>query len=236
MSNDASHGPLEPNPGGLDRPDTARQRHTDHYPQPSSTITHYQHPAIQRIHRLRYRDDREGSSHYYVEGLGFVFQAVQQRAAIEALVVCPRLLAHNRARRLVRRQRQLGVPILQVTPRIMHQLTLVNDPQGIGAVVRQHWEALAHITPGEELCWIALHMVRSAGNLGTILRTSDAVGGAGVILLGNAVDPYDPATVRATMGSLYSQRLVRTTPAAFARWKPRHGCLLVGTAPDAPTD
>jgi RNA methyltransferase, TrmH family len=236
MSNNATHQPLEPNPGGLDRPDTARQRHTTPFPQPSSTITHYQHPAIQRIHRLRHRDDREDSGLYYVEGLRSVFQAVQQHTTIEALVVCPRLLTHNRARRLVRRQRQLGVPILQVTPRVMHQLTLVNDPQGIGTVVRQHWETLARITPGDELCWIALHMVRSAGNLGTILRTSDAVGGAGVILLGNAVDPYDPATVRATMGSLYSQRLVRTTPALFARWKRRHGCLLVGTAPDAPTD
>jgi RNA methyltransferase, TrmH family len=236
MSNEGSHRPLEPSPGGLDRHSTARRRHTVPFPQPSSTITHYQHPSIQRIHRLRYRDDREDSGHYYVEGLRFVFQAVQQHASLEAIVVCPRLLTHNRAQRLVRHQRHLGVPILQVTPRVMHQLTLVNDPQGIGAVVRQHWEALAHISPGDGLCWIALHMVRSAGNLGTILRTSDAVGGAGVILLGNAVDPYDPATVRATMGSLYSQRLVRTTPAAFARWKRRHGCVLVGTAPDAPID
>ena len=236
MNDDAPHRPSEPNPAGLDRPNTPHRRHTNPFAQPTSTITHYQHPAIQRIHRLRHREDREQSGLYYIEGLRFVFQAVQQRASLEALVVCRPLLTHNRARRLVRRQRRLGVPVLHVTPRVMHQLTLANDPQGIGAVVRQRWEPLAHITPGDELCWIALHTVRSAGNLGTILRTSDAVGGAGVILLGDAVDPYDPAAVRATMGALYSQRLVRTTPAAFARWKQRHGCLLVGTAPNAPTD
>jgi RNA methyltransferase, TrmH family len=236
MSDDAPHRPLEPNPASLDRSNTAPRRRTSPFLQPSSTITQYSHSAIQRVHRLRHWDDREQSGLYYVEGLRFVFQAVQQHASLEALVVCPRLLTDNRARRLVRRQRQLGVPILQVIPRVMQQLTLVNDPQGIGAVVQQRWEALAHITPGDELCWIALQMVRSAGNLGTILRTSDAVGGAGVILLGNTVDPYDPATVRGTMGAIYSQRLVRTTPTEFARWKQRYGFLLVGTAPNAPTD
>jgi TrmH family RNA methyltransferase len=92
------------------------------------------------------------------------------------------------------------------------------------------------VTPGEELCWIALQTVRSAGNLGTILRTSDAVGGAGLILLGDAVDPHDPAAVRATMGALHTQRMVRTTVAAMERWKQRHHGVLIGTSPTAPTD
>jgi TrmH family RNA methyltransferase len=95
---------------------------------------------------------------------------------------------------------------------------------------------LTRLTPGDELGWVALHLVRSAGNLGPILRTSDAEGGAGVILLGEEVDPYAPAVVRATMGALYTQRFVRTTLAAFARWRRRHGCLVIGTSPTAPTD
>jgi TrmH family RNA methyltransferase len=136
----------------------------------------------------------------------------------------------------VRHQRRLGVPILDVTPRIMHQLANVEDPQGIGVVVRQRWEPIDGVTTGSELCWIALQKVRSPGNLGTILRTSAAVGGAGIILLGSEVDPYAPAVVRATMGALYAQRLVRTTPAELAQWKQRHGGMLVGTSPTARAD
>ena len=78
--------------------------------------------------------------------------------------------------------------------------------------------------------------MRSPGNLGTVLRTSDAVGGAGLILLGNEADPYDPAEVRATMGALYAQRMVRTTLGEFDRWRRRYHCLLVGASPSASTE
>ena len=81
-----------------------------------------------------------------------------------------------------------------------------------------------------------LDTVRSPGNLGAMLRTSEAVGGAGLMLLGDAVDPYDPATVRASMGSLFSQRIIRTTPMEVARWARRPHCLLVGGSPAATTD
>jgi TrmH family RNA methyltransferase len=161
---------------------------------------------------------------------------VQHRATLDALVVCHRLLTSPAAQRLVRQQRHLGVPILDVSPSVLLELTAVDDPQGIGAVVRQRWERLEQITPGDELCWLGLQTVRSAGNLGTILRTAAAVGSAGLFVLGNQVDPYDPAAVRATMGSLYAQQLVRTTPDALDEWKRRHHCLLVGTSPTAPTD
>jgi TrmH family RNA methyltransferase len=95
---------------------------------------------------------------------------------------------------------------------------------------------LERIAAEEDPCWIMLETVRSPGNLGTILRTSEAVGGSGLILLGNAVDPYDPATVRATMGSLFSQRLVCTTPEEFHSWRGRQRCALIGTMPSASID
>jgi TrmH family RNA methyltransferase len=236
MKSHATRPRLEPT-GGVVRPESP---HGDDsippFPQRAPIITQYQHSVIQRIHHLRRREAREQSGLYYIEGLRLVLQAVQHHSALEALVVCPPLLTHASAQRLVRAQRRLGMPIVRVTAPVMHQLALVDDPQGIGAVVRQRWEPLERITPRNELCWIALHQVRSPGNLGTILRTSAAVGGAGTILLGNAVDPYEPAVVRATMGSLYAQRLVRTVPDALARWKRRHHCQLIGTSPSARTD
>jgi len=83
---------------------------------------------------------------------------------------------------------------------------------------------------------VALDTVQSPGNLGTILRTCDAVSAAGVILVGDAVDPFDQATVRATMGALFTQRFVRASLAEFSAWKASQNCLLVGTSPAAQTD
>jgi TrmH family RNA methyltransferase len=173
---------------------------------------------------------------YYVEGTRFLAQAVRHNAPIQALVICPPLLAHPLAHKLALQQARAGVPILEISPEVMHSIAQVDDPQGIGAVVRQKWLPLERVKLSGKLCWIACDTVHSPGNLGTILRTSEAVGGAGLILLGDAADPYDPASVRATMGAIFSQRFVRATLPQLARWKAQRRWLLVGTSPSAPTD
>ena len=74
--------------------------------------------------------------------------------------------------------------------------------------------------------------VRSLGNLGTLLRTSAAVGAAGFILLGQQIDPYEPVVVRATMGALFKQTLVRTNIERFRHWIQKHRLAVVGASPD----
>ena len=103
-------------------------------------------------------------------------------------------------------------------------------------MVRQQWQPLYRVDPAEGLCWVVVKTVQTPGNLGTIIRTCDAVGAGGLILVGRDSDPYHPAAVRATMGSIFAQRLVRTTLPEFLTWKQRHHCLLVGTSPAATTD
>jgi TrmH family RNA methyltransferase len=192
--------------------------------------------SIKRIRRLHLREERQRTGLFYAEGIRFVAQAVRHNAPIETLVVCPTLLIHVFGRRLAHEQQRRGTPILEVSPEVMHSIALVDDPQGIGAVVRQRWKPLKRIKMAKKLCWIAAEGVEAPGNLGTILRTSDAVGGAGVILLGDSADPYDPATVRSSMGAVFSQRFVRTSFAEFAQWKQERGWFLVGTSPSTQRD
>jgi len=103
-------------------------------------------------------------------------------------------------------------------------------------VLRQQWITLeqVNVQPGE--IWVALDEVADPGNLGTILRTSDAVGGKGVILLDHATDPYDPTAIRASMGALFSQALVKAGLDEFARWKGQRGAALIGTSGAAQRD
>ena len=194
------------------------------------------HPHIKRIRELHTRAGRERTGLYYIEGMRLVAQAEHYHAHIETLVVCPELMANRFAHGLAHKLQKAAVPALHVAPQVMHSIALVDDPQGIGAVVRQKWLPLERVKLNGKLCWLAIDALQSPGNLGTILRTSDAVGGAGLILLGDATDPYDPSTVRATMGALFSHRFVRTTPAELVCWKEPRQWRLVGTSPQAALD
>src|SRR5205814_6706038 len=136
----------------------------------------------------------------------------------------------------VRQLRRARTPFLEVTPEVFHSMAQGDDPQGLAAVVRQEWASLEEARPEDGLCWIAASTIQSPGNLGTVLRTSDAVGGAGLFLLGGAADPYDGAMIRASMGALFSHRFVRTSMSGLLAWKRRHRCLLVGTSPSAEED
>jgi TrmH family RNA methyltransferase len=202
----------------------------------SETISERHNAGIRRIRKLKVREERERAGVFFVEGIRFVAQAVQHHAEIETLLVAPKLLVHPFGQKLARQMRRGGTPCLEVTPEVFYSLSQAEETQGIGAVVRQRWERLERVKPSEGLCWVALDAVQFAGNLGTILRTCDAVGAAGVILIGPTIDPYHPAAVRASMGGMFSQRFVRTSCAEFAAWKQRHGCMLVGTSPAAPID
>jgi TrmH family RNA methyltransferase len=126
--------------------------------------------------------------------------------------------------------------MVEVTADVFHTLAAKEHAQGIGVVARQRWHDLERARPEAGQCWVALDTVHYPGNLGTILRTCDAVACAGVILLGTTTDPYDPAAVRASMGAIFSQRLARASFAEFATWRDRHGLAVVGTSPAAPLD
>ncbi len=199
-------------------------------------ITSFGNSAIKAIRALRQRKERERSELFYVEGLRLVGEAVDLSVGIETCVVAPQLLTSEFGWRTVNRMVQRGITRLEVSADVFRSISLKDGPQGIAAVVRQRWESLEQVIPSDELCWVALAGVQDPGNLGTILRTSDAVGAAGVILLGDATDPYDPGAVRASMGAVFSQRLVRASIEDLSAWKHRHGVMVVGTSGAAPVD
>ncbi len=193
-------------------------------------------PKMKQIRALRQRKEREQRGLFFVEGIRIVAEAVQLGAPIETLVVADEVLASAFARELVAQQVAQGVACLHVSADVFQRLSYKDGPQGLAAVVRQQWHPLAAVQPADELCWVALDAVQDPGNLGTILRTSDAVGSAGIILVGDSTDPYDPAAVRASMGAIFAQRLVRASLAEFAAWKAQHGYTIIGAAGHAATD
>lgn len=196
-------------------------------------ITSTANPAIKAIRALRDRRERERTGLALVEGIRLVGEAIQTGASIHQLVWCPERITSDFAREQVSGAERSGVPILEVSPAAFESLSGKDHPQGLAAVVRQRWHTLDEVVPGDELCWIALSGVQDPGNLGTILRTAGATGAAGVILLGSGADPYDPTALRASMGAVFSQRLVRATLADLARWKTPHSVAIIGASGEA---
>jgi TrmH family RNA methyltransferase len=202
----------------------------------SPIISSRNNPLVKTIRGLSSRKQREQTGLFFVEGMHLVAAAARQGAQIECCVTAPELLISSFGQELADTLAQSSARYVEVTADVFYSLAAKDRAQGIGAIVRQRWQPFADLAPAERQCWVALDTVQYPGNLGTILRTCDAVGGAGVILLGSSTDPYDPVAVRASLGAIFCQRLVRASFTEFAEWKQRHRVALVGTSPTAKLD
>lgn len=191
---------------------------------------------IKHVRNLATRQEREKTQQFFIEGIRIVGEAVQMGADIETLVYAPSLLKSHFALELVREQREHGIFCLEVSPEVFRSISTKDGPQGIGAIVHQKWETLEQVTLQADSFWIALDAAQDPGNIGTILRTADAVGSTGLMLLGNSADPYDSGALRASMGAVFSQRLIKATFDEFAQWKQRYKPSAIGTSDAASID
>jgi RNA methyltransferase, TrmH family len=193
-------------------------------------ITSRNNPKIKQIRALLKRSERERTGQALVEGLRMVTEALRYPQRVRQLIVAPELLRGQHGRPLLQEQRQKGLPCLCVSAEVFQGFSLKDNPQGIAAVVSQQWELLEQVRLSTEDFWVALEAVQNPGNLGTILRTCDATGCRGVFLLDHATDAYDPTALRASMGAIFSQRLVKTSFQALADWKRFYHYPVVGAS------
>jgi RNA methyltransferase, TrmH family len=192
-------------------------------------------PALAHIERLQTdRNVRDACGQFFVEGVRNLLYAVDGGFAVETLLASEKLLTSSAARAAVRRLARAGAPLARASPEQFRSVSRAERASGIGAVLRQRIEPLHRMAPRRGLCWIVLDRVRSPGNLGSLVRTSAAMGGAGFILVGGAIDPFDPAVVRGAMGALFQQIFVRTGPQQLRHWARRHQLQVVGASPDGP--
>lgn len=188
---------------------------------------------IKRIRQLRSRKVREDSGTFYAEGNRIVAQAMLQGYEVQLGVYSPDLITSDLAQQTVTRFKEASIPLLKLSRREFSRLAFKNNPSGVGAVLRSRSASLDVVQPAAKLGWVALAGIGNAGNLGAIMRTCDAVGCTGVMLLDNTTDPYHPDAVRASAGSIFSLKLVRASFAEFSTWCNQHGVTIIGTSGDA---
>jgi len=182
------------------------------------------------------RKARAASGLFVVEGIRHVGEAIAAGAAVEYLCYAPDLLTSEFALRLVAEQEGCGLPCYAVKPEVFASLAEKDHPAGILAVVRMRTERLEDLSPQNFPWGVALDAPQDPGNIGSILRTIDAAGASGLLLLGQAADPYHPSAVRASMGAIFWHPVVTATFEAFTAWAGRHAYHLYGTSAHASQD
>jgi TrmH family RNA methyltransferase len=198
-------------------------------------ITSLQNERVKAIRALEMRKARKETGLFVAEGAALIVTAREHGFVPETLVY--RGADGAVARGLIAWAMQSGAECLEVTEAILGKLASKDNPQTMLAVFRQRWtQAPDARRAGRDDVWVALEDVRDPGNLGTIIRTADAVGAKGVILIGQSCDPYAHECVRATMGSIFAVPLVKMTCEAFLAWRAEWPGDVVGTLLEATED
>jgi RNA methyltransferase, TrmH family len=166
------------------------------------TITSQQNPIVKLVRSLEDKKARREHGQFMVEGLQMLERAAACGWEPEYyLATKPEWIwdAHK--------------PLI-VSDKIMSVLSALNNAHDVLATFKQRWQP----HPGKDGLWLALEDIRDPGNLGTIIRTADAAGAAGIILVGDCCDPYTPECVRATTGSIFAIPLVKMPTPQFVEF------------------
>lgn len=198
-------------------------------------ISSASNPLVKRIRLLADRRHRRREGAFVVQGIQPVWQAVEAGAEIETLVVAPDLLRSAAATRMVAQQQARGVRVARVTADLFARIADRDGPTGLAAIVRSRMSPLDQLTVDRDRVFLALHEIGNPGNLGTIIRTADAVGDTSVVLVGAATDPFDPTAVKASMGAIFHVPVAHTaTVDQLFGWAERHRIAVATTSARAP--
>jgi TrmH family RNA methyltransferase len=199
-------------------------------------ITSRQNPKIKQIRALSRRKERQKTGLFVVEGIRHVGEAVESGADIEYMLHAPDLLESDFAYSLLTKMKLKNVPVYTTTTDIFSDLAGRENPQGILGVVRQMDTSLSTLNE-ENLRWgVVIENPQDPGNLGTILRTLDAAGGDGLIVIGSGTDIQHPKAVRASMGTVFWKPVVYVSMEEFKAWKKVHNYHLYGSSASGSED
>ena len=186
-------------------------------------------PLVKDLKALALKKFRDQQNAFMAEGLKLVIDALDLGWRVKTLVFAKSALGNPAVEKVAARVLAKGGDILEVSEKILTAITRRDNPQTVVGVFEQRLAKLSDIRPAAGDVWVALDRVRDPGNLGTVMRTVDAVGAKGVILVGETTDPFALETVRATMGSIFAVPVARATPEAFLAWRKSFAGLVAGT-------
>jgi TrmH family RNA methyltransferase len=176
---------------------------------------------------------RDSTRTFVIEGIRQFVQAHEAQFEFEKLFISPVLLQQGLAKKLARQLSAQGTRKVILTPEQFRSISTLERASGIIAIVKQRWTPLTAVNLDRGIGWLIVDYIRSPGNLGTILRTAEAVGISGIFFAGDDCDPHDPSVVRASMGGIFHLPMTRTRPKELSIWLAQQNIVTLGLSPHA---
>ncbi|NLE76320.1 MAG: hypothetical protein GX605_06155 [Chloroflexi bacterium] len=198
---------------------------------PESFIRDAEHPIVRLALDLQTREACERTGLAFIQGSRLFVSLTRKQADVEFMVWSPELSARSSFvnEMILRQKREVGTPCYAVSRDVFRGICYdVGRRDYVAAIFRQRWRSLSDVVAAGEGRWVALAGDEDAHAVGTVLRTMDAVGAHGLILLTESIDVHDPCCLEASMGAVFSQKLARCAWDAFFEWKRDSRMVVVG--------
>ena len=193
-------------------------------------VTAFSNATVKRLRSLRDKKARKAEGLFLAEGLRIIAEARDSGRLPEIVMFSPEGARHPLAAEIIAATEAAGGGAIEATPDILSKTSGKGNPQMLLAAYRQPETDLHALDRSRAPLWLAAQALRDPGNIGTILRTGDAVGAGGLILIDDSADPYSVEAVRASMGAIFTQQVAKASWAEFVAWLRSGAGQLVGAS------
>jgi TrmH family RNA methyltransferase len=199
-------------------------------------VTAFSNETVKRLRSLRDKKGRRAQGLFLAEGLRILTEARDSGRLPEIVAFSAEGAKHPLAGEIIAAAEAAGGEAIETTPDILSKMSGKDNPQMLLGAYRVPETGLERIDRSSAPIWIVAQALRDPGNLGTILRTGDAVGAGGLILVDDSADPFSVEAVRASMGALFTQAIAQARWPEFVAWLRSGNGQLVGTSLRASVD
>ena len=194
----------------------------------SRQVTSFSNPLVKQARALRDKKHRRREGLFLAEGLRILTEARESGILPERIFFSDP--SHPLLSELIDETEAAGGEAIETSADILHKISGKENPQAVLGVYRAFDTSLESIDRASAPLWMVAQALRDPGNLGTILRTGDAVGAGGLILVDDCADPFSVEAVRASMGALFTQAIAAAPWDDFVRWLRSSEGELIGTS------
>ena len=200
----------------------------------SDAITSLQNPRVKQVVKLRDRREREKTDRFIIEGYRELLRAVDAGRTIETLFFCPEFLLGSNEPALIERIVTEETQIFSCSKHVFQKMSYRDRPDGLIAVAPQQHKTLDDLIPLKTTpLFVVAEAIEKPGNLGSILRSSDAVGIDALIVCDRCTDVHNPNVVRASTGTLFTVPVVEAQGKEILNWLKQQGIAIVAATPSA---
>ena len=199
-------------------------------------VTAFSNATVKRLRSLRDKKHRREEGLFLAEGLRILAEARDSGRLPEIVAFSAEGAKHPLAAEIIAATEAAGGEAIETTTDILAKMSGKDNPQLLLGAYRQPSTELERVERSTAPLWIVAQALRDPGNLGTILRTGDAVGAGGLILVDDCADPFSVEAVRASMGAIFTQRVATARWEEFVLWLRSDAGQLVGTSLKASDD